>query len=197
MQSISHEELTKSVKKFHRYIFWAAGIVLLVYFIWFGLIVKHPLSKAPDTWGQFGDFIGGIFNPLIAYAAFHWITRSVLIQGKELADTRTALLAAARAQSEQALHSSLALNLSLIRAKIDSAETNIELISRDIEFVAGQYAKNGIQYELYTLDGRRLQGSEAMPYIADSHESLKECLSERKQLLLEMETCIKQASTEI
>lgn len=79
-------------------------IVLLpsIYFVWFYLLNDVPLSPTAASWGTFGDYIGGILNPLVAFSAFIWLTRSVLIQKTELEDTKLALVASQKAQQEQA-----------------------------------------------------------------------------------------------
>ncbi|OAE56646.1 hypothetical protein A7J67_08365 [Achromobacter xylosoxidans] len=42
-----------------------AGIALIaVYSIYFGLIKGAP-GGGPDSWGQFGDFFGGVLNPIV------------------------------------------------------------------------------------------------------------------------------------
>ncbi|EJE52167.1 hypothetical protein PMI14_03145 [Acidovorax sp. CF316] len=65
-----------------------AGACVVGSFIWkFGFRPVEDQSK----WGQFGDFIGGFLNPLVAFAAFYWLTQSVKLQKKELVDTRAAL----------------------------------------------------------------------------------------------------------
>ena len=54
--------------------------VTLVYAQWFKATLKFPLSTDPAGWGQFGDFIGGVLNPVCAYMAFVWLVRSYALQ---------------------------------------------------------------------------------------------------------------------
>ncbi|CAK2509081.1 MULTISPECIES: putative phage abortive infection protein [Vibrio] len=74
----------------------------MVYVVWFFLINDIPLSTDSSVWGSFGDFIGGILNPMIALLAFYWLTQSVLIQKTELAATQRILKETENAQKEQA-----------------------------------------------------------------------------------------------
>ncbi|WP_167882669.1 hypothetical protein [Leptospira licerasiae] len=53
-------------------------LIILLYGIWFWLINKYPLSNSTESWGQFGDFIGGIANP-----AFSLFTLIALIKTLE------------------------------------------------------------------------------------------------------------------
>ncbi len=70
---------------------------------WFWFINDIPLSTDSSLWGTFGDFIGGILNPLIAFLAFYWLTRSVIIQKTELAATQKVLAETEKATKEQAI----------------------------------------------------------------------------------------------
>jgi hypothetical protein len=63
------------------------GLMLLLYISKFGMY----LSTEHDRWGQFGDFLGGILNPLTSFftlivAVFVW-----RLQSTELAETRKVL----------------------------------------------------------------------------------------------------------
>lgn len=62
------------------------------------------LPESAQSWGTFGDFIGGILNPIFALFAFYWLTYSVRLQVKELKDTRQELQKAADAQMETSKH---------------------------------------------------------------------------------------------
>lgn len=48
-------------------------------------------SIDPATWGQFGDYVGGLLNPLVATLALVAIVISIRIQKTELKETRSAL----------------------------------------------------------------------------------------------------------
>ncbi|WP_285163420.1 putative phage abortive infection protein [Shewanella goraebulensis] len=73
----------------------------LSYLIWFYFVNDYSLSLDSGTWGTFGDFTGGILNPLIALLAFYWLTQSVIIQKKELNDTTKALVDSSKSQKLQ------------------------------------------------------------------------------------------------
>lgn len=77
-------------------------IVPISYFAWFKLN-NAQLSTDSTKWGTFGDFFGGILNPVIAFFAFYWLTVSIRIQKKELSETQKALSDASESQKEQAI----------------------------------------------------------------------------------------------
>jgi len=96
-------DLAKSIKRAKILAFSLIALIPTVYLIWFYFVNNIPLSTDSSIWGTFGDFIGGILNPLIALLAFYWLTQSVLIQKTELSETQKVLRETEKAQKEQAL----------------------------------------------------------------------------------------------
>lgn len=101
------------------------------YFIWFFVVKSQPLSSDSAQWGQFGDFVGGLLNPLVAYSAFYWLTNSVLLQKEELRDTREALEASASAQNRHALTAEQALRISAHTALLNSVSSEIQSLRQE------------------------------------------------------------------
>lgn len=66
-------------------------LVVAVYFVRFFWVSKEPISNDQAHWGQLGDYIGGLLNPLVALFAFYWLTESVRLQTQELEETRRTL----------------------------------------------------------------------------------------------------------
>ncbi len=106
MQEIEND-LNKDLKdiekdiNFHRIIIF----LILIAVVFFYLIMKEvKITEAAQHWGTVGDFFGGILNPIFALFAFYWLTYSVRLQIKELAETRNELKKAASAQEESARH---------------------------------------------------------------------------------------------
>jgi uncharacterized membrane protein len=105
--NLSKSKLSKDLKKLDYQIYAAIGLIVLVivivlstYVFWF-LKLETPLSVSPTHWGAFGDYVGGILNPIIAFTALCWLVISVRIQKEELNETRSALKDSADAQKEQ------------------------------------------------------------------------------------------------
>ncbi|OCH01682.1 hypothetical protein [Aliivibrio fischeri] len=96
------DDIEKNVRNSWWTVVTIFGLTIASYVGWFAVINDFNLSNDPSNWGAFGDFIGGLLNPLIAFSAFYWLTISVLVQKKELAETRIALSDASKAQVEQA-----------------------------------------------------------------------------------------------
>jgi hypothetical protein len=75
----------------------AALIFVGIYFVYFAIIDKHP-TGAPENWGQFGDFVGGLLNPIVGVVTIVLLVRtlraqnvSIDMQRKELALQRREL----------------------------------------------------------------------------------------------------------
>ena len=97
------KNLEQSINKSRKFVAVIFGLVITGYISWFLFYNNAPLSVKSSDWGAFGDFVGGILNPLVAFSAFYWLTVSVVIQKEELSKTTYALIEASNAQKEQAI----------------------------------------------------------------------------------------------
>lgn len=121
--------------------YWKWGITFVAvalvsgYAGYFFGVLKQPLADDAAKWGAFGDYMGGLLNPLVAFAAFYWLTQSVKLQKQELSETRKALEEAAQAQTETALAQQKAVDIQrqtgdslreTARAQMDAANAQRE-----------------------------------------------------------------------
>lgn len=131
----------KKKEKNRDWLIWCwQGIVLLAaisvtgfYFWFFYEKLKRPFSVDPEQWGQFGDFIGGVLNPLMAFAAFYWLTQSVKVQKNELLETRIALEASAISQNIQAKNGEIQLSIASRTGLINALQSQLDSVSIEIE----------------------------------------------------------------
>ncbi|WGV98870.1 putative phage abortive infection protein [Vibrio sp. YMD68] len=100
--ALDSENVKADVDKSIRFASGFISLVVCSYLAWFWGFNKQALSTDSSVWGAFGDFVGGILNPVIAYLAFYWLTRSVIIQKKELSETQKVLAETEKATKEQA-----------------------------------------------------------------------------------------------
>ena len=125
------------------------GIILLIialYLINFKIIENPVATEQAALWGQFGDYFGGILNPIIAFAAFCWLKRSVKIQQKEInkLNEEIALTRAlqekqdARAE-EAALISGLSNLIQITGNNIENLKRKAGLIEKDIYDDSSEY----------------------------------------------------------
>lgn len=106
-----------------------AAALAAAYVIYFWAL---PRTNDPDKWGTFGDFFGGLMNPLVAFAAFYWLTQSVKLQKKELAETKAALVESAAAQNQLVENGRLAMRLSALTALVNATNDEIAVALQDL-----------------------------------------------------------------
>lgn len=100
------------------------AVVLGIYIGWF-LLHGNSLSTNNADWAAFGDYIGGLLNPVIAFFAFYWLTVSIRIQKVEMKETREALEVSSKAHTAQADAAIKAEQYTLLRMMFD--KVSIEL----------------------------------------------------------------------
>lgn len=69
--------------KIKGYVLLAAGIIVLVgavYFVRFYCLLDYVLAEETEVWGQFGDFIGGVLNPLLSFISITLLLKSLSLQ---------------------------------------------------------------------------------------------------------------------
>jgi len=54
-----------------------------------------------EEWGQFGDYVGGVLNPLLSFLALVAVLIAVVLQNKELQHSREELKRSSQALEEQ------------------------------------------------------------------------------------------------
>lgn len=85
--------------------------VFVVFVVAIGFYIHHfgsqSISKDPEKWGQFGDYLGGVINPAVGLATVLLVVLSISIQRREIRasvdEMKTANLAAGRMSFEQSL----------------------------------------------------------------------------------------------
>lgn len=133
-------QLGENIDKWKMALTAIAAAAIGGYFVYFGIMVGQPAATDPDKWGTFGDFFGGLMNPIVAFAAFYWLTQSVKLQKQELADTRRELKNAADAQQLLVENGRQSVRLAALTAVTNEIRSRTELIEemegklkRDIE----------------------------------------------------------------
>lgn len=137
-ETAAQREMRKLTSEIDR---WKWGLVTaiiglcVIYIFWFRFYNTSSLSADPAGWGQLGDFFGGLLNPIVAFAAFYWLTRSVALQKQELAETRIELGKAAKAQNSQVEKAQVSVQIaalgqlnSVFASEIQRAEENLRHI---------------------------------------------------------------------
>jgi len=84
----------------------------------------NGFSIENGDWGTFGDYVGGILNPVIAAFAFYLIAKTYELQKRELEATRSLLEVSTDAQKNQ-------IKLAALTALINSNFARISLLESE------------------------------------------------------------------
>ncbi|HVI25367.1 MAG TPA: hypothetical protein VM576_04130 [Xanthomonadaceae bacterium] len=155
-----------------------AMLVVSAYVLWFWLVKREGLSSDPEIWGQFGDYLGGLLNPLVAFAAFYWLTRSVALQKQELAETRAALEATSESQERQATSAQTSVKVAALSALINSIMGEVQIHRMHIQFVLDQ-AANHHAGTARKVDGTPLSAREIPGYLNEINERITQRMTLR------------------
>lgn len=118
------------------------------------------LSGDPAAWGAFGDYIGGLRNPLVAFVAFVLLAKSLQIQHKELRETSEALKQASEAQGEQVAVQKSAAMMNSYAALISSLDQDIAINREEFARISKALSSGDPVW----IDGRNLVGSDLSPF---------------------------------
>lgn len=180
---MSFTQLEKEIARSRNFAVGAVAMVVTSYIINMWVIHSGNVSSDMEVWGQFGDFIGGTLNPLIAYLAFYWLTRSVLLQKQELSETKDALRESAQAQLKQEKHAARTAKLNALNSILASYNSDLTLLRDDAQFVAGQLARAMNNNIAHSVTGLRINYHDAKKYVATTYEKLGEVFDKRRETI--------------
>ncbi|MEP1741619.1 MAG: hypothetical protein ABJI60_14295 [Kangiellaceae bacterium] len=146
------------------------SIIALVLYLYFNHF-NYSISNQQEVWGQFGDFVGGLLNPIIAFAAFVYLWISVGIQRRELADASNSLKSTQLEQQKQALIIRASVEMESIYAKMQSAHSLTALYYQQIQYAQQIMSSSEIDKSVY--DERRGETIHAGSYIADIQDRIR------------------------
>jgi hypothetical protein len=115
----------------------------------------HDLLRTADpaAWGQFGDYIGGVLNPLIAFGAFYWLATSVLLQKTELEETRRQLHDSKLAQRDQADTALLTAKIQTLNIRLSRTSDKSNLAGTRYSQLLQDLGKEGPDQPFFNADG--------------------------------------------
>lgn len=177
------EELRSEIDKW-KFALTAIGAALVGgYFVYFSWLMNLPLAENADKWGAFGDYFGGLMNPVVAFAAFYWLTRSVKLQKEELAKTELALREAATAQKELAANGLVQVQLAALTALSNSASDEMTVAAADkASYMARRANTSGSQALMYDMANQSVY--------QDANTAFRRAKSRRDKYLAQMEAIL-------
>jgi hypothetical protein len=182
--------LQEHILKWQKWLTFFGASLIVGYVLYFGVKLNHSASVDPERWGQFGDFFGGILNPLVAFAAFYWLTQSVKLQKQELADTRDELRLAAEAQKELVDNGRMSIKLAALTAIISAIDGEMVNLNRVIKESEDSYKSA----DELSPQGSYLVKEKVVKERDDAIKTSKELAAERADCLKEMRAILRGAA---
>jgi uncharacterized membrane protein len=65
------------------------AVVTISFYFWY--FKDQPISADPEPWGQLGDYLGGVLNPIFSFLALVGLLLTLYVQSRELKLSREAL----------------------------------------------------------------------------------------------------------
>lgn len=136
-------------------------IIIFILSLYFSKF-HDSFADSQDVWGQFGDFFGGVMNPIVGLLTLFIVAAAYLLQRKELSATKDAL--------------EMSASTSLIKAQIDILSTVIKNntsfvteLENDLQRVANTPFNTGSGYQrTFTNNGDELlKVEDIQKYIKD------------------------------
>lgn len=178
------EKLRRRVEWSTRIAFLILALVVLAYVGNLWILSRSDVSNDPAVWGQFGDYIGGLLNPLIAFLAFYWLTQSVLLQKQELTETKDALRDSADSQSKQVQLAAETAEINAISAILSTYNGELARLREESRFVLEQIMQIGPYRGTVRMpSGEILPVREAEDFILGRERSIEIILGQRNEAL--------------
>ena len=181
------EDLDRRIANSQRIAVGAIVLCVAVYAVGLGIVGKASLSADPGRWAEFGEYVGGIVNPLIAFLAFYWLTQSVLLQKIELSETKEALRDSAQAQLRQARHAARTAKLNALNSLLSSYNSDLASLRSGAEFLCGQLRDASSSNVAFTPNGRQTNHEGAIKEIAETYERISNVGARRKAVIEQVE----------
>lgn len=128
---------------------WIAGALALGLIFGYAIVFRAlPINERPDAWGQFGDFMGGLLNPLISLFTLIVAVSVWNLQKTELLETRLALEDQGKTAEQQRREQRFFDLLSLYQATVDTIVYDYSRMSGAISTVYSAVGKRA--FALFT-----------------------------------------------
>jgi large-conductance mechanosensitive channel len=149
----------------------------------------NGLSGENGAWGTFGDYFGGILNPVIASFAFYLIAKTYELQKRELEATRSLLEVSTDAQKNQ-------IKLAALTALLNSNLTRISLLeSEKLSLLESELRnpRSKAEVDCYDYQRKALRG-EFGTHVKDRRDYIKDEITELEKKNIGLETQIEEFS---
>ncbi|MEW5699098.1 hypothetical protein [Pseudomonas synxantha] len=126
---------------FNKYVVVSAVLAFLVlfsYFAQFYLTLHYSVSDDPEQWGQLGDYIGGVLNPLLSFVSIVLLIRSLSIQVEANRDLRAEVEATRKTERLRSFEMQLFNMLDSQKTYFDSFRLSTDVDGTLLRFSGGE-----------------------------------------------------------
>jgi uncharacterized membrane protein len=134
-----------------------AGVVLLIPIVSYISMYGYHLSDSQELWAQFGDFFGGLLNPIYALLAFLALLYTISLQSAELRQATTEFRRSADSMQQQLDHYKDAAKKEDLYKIIKDIDDDLEKIYETVVSPEGQQPVLNIGHVVH--EGFRLRDS--------------------------------------
>lgn len=153
-----------------------AGIIIVFLFL---LDIFLVFGISTDKAGPFGDFFGGVLNPLLTFLTFFCLIVTVVIQRHELSLARTEYKKTAEALSTQAVENTFFNIVDLHHKIVENLKIDLALIdNRYIKFNTVQKAYGTEEVQADTSVQGREVFQKVIEYISHEHRSAEKTIED-------------------
>tara|TARA_R110002072_G_scaffold31735_15_gene97655 strand:+ start:3759 stop:4592 length:834 start_codon:yes stop_codon:yes gene_type:complete len=124
---MTKEERVRENNTFASWFPWIIGASVVAMFLVVGAYVVNfegSISQSTETWGQFGDYIGGALNPIFGFLALLGLLLTISLQSRELSNSTRELKNSADALNQQ--------NIGIAKQTFETAFFNLLQFQNDI-----------------------------------------------------------------
>lgn len=143
-----------------------AGLLLLIPIAPYIWVYGFHWSDSQEIWGQFGDFFGGLLNPIYAFLAFLALLYTIAIQATELKLATTEFARQADSMQKQLDHNRLSAEKEDLFKIIKDIDDDLESILQTV--VSPEHSEPELRVQHIIHEGFRLRHT---PNKSDSYEN--------------------------
>jgi len=188
---------SNQLTKWLAWIFVSAIVIIMLVFLFYFMSFNDGLSIKHDEWGTFGDFIGGILNPILSFFALTALLLTIILQNRELEATRSEISQSRLAAQEQVAHFKDESKKSDIYKTIQVLESRLERLYREpIYFISGDSLRERNLYFTLTFASEEALQQIIKPEVSPPSEYETE-LVKTKSLLMQLHLTIVKLSVQL
>lgn len=142
-------------------------VVYLTYWIQFYVVLDYKISKDAAVWGQLGDYVGGVLNPLLSFISIVLLIKSLLLQYEANSNLKTEIK---NSEKTEKLRSFEVLFFNLISSQkslFDSFKVDFQVPGSSVFHLAGVKAVIGIENRIEEIRQAGGGNSEIVNYLKD------------------------------